>query len=406
MRRALNKLTDIAVRQAKPKEKSFKLADGGGLYLEVMPNGSKLWRLKYRLAGKEKRFALGIYPAVSLTKAREDARKARVLIADGIDPVQSAREHQRQQRNSFDLLSEDWMAHNSPRWAESTTEKHRHLFDKDILPFLGKRPVSAITRPELVEVVQRVEKRSAFDVARKVRQGLNQIFRFALAKGLIQYNPATDLDVIALPAPPVKHHPFIPFAEIPALLNAVAAARATILAKLSVRLLLLTGVRPGELRFAPWSEFDLDHALWLIPAKRMKMRRAHQVPLPTQAVEILRELHELTGHQPLLFPWWAGPDRPICENTVNNCLIRAGYKGRQDSHGFRHLLSTELNGRGYHRDWIERQLAHGDSDEIRATYNHATYLDQRRQMMQAWADEIDHLTHGGNVIQVRFSGGT
>lgn len=401
MHRALNKLTDVAVRQAKPKEKPYKLADGGGMYLEVMPSGSKLWRLKYRL-GKEKRYALGIYPTVSLNKARENARKARELIAEGIDPVQHSRDKRRQQLNRFDLIAEDWMAHNAPHWAEATLYKHRHNLDNDILPFIGRRQADAITRPELVELVQRVEKRRAFDVARKVRQCLNQIFRFAMVKGLVPQNPATDLDVIAQPAPPVKHHPFVPFDEIPALLKAVAATPAMTLAKLSVSLLLLTGVRPGELRLAPWAEFDLDSALWIIPPARMKMRRPHLVPLPKQAVAILREIHAMTGHRRLVFPGRSNHEKPMCENTVNNCLVKAGYKGRQDGHGFRHLISTELNGRGYNRDWIERQLAHGDSDEIRATYNHATYLDQRRAMMQAWADEIDRMT-GANVITGQFA---
>jgi len=399
-------LTDTAARQAKPKVKPFKLSDSLGLYLEVMPTGSKLWRLKYRIAGKEKRYAIGNYPAVSLSDARTSRDEARKLIAAGVDPVHARKEGQRQAalsaENTFEALANEWLAYNSPRWAKSTAYKASLYLKNDLIPGIGRRPITEITRPDLVDLLRRIEGRETFDVAKKCRQWLNQIFRFGLAKGLLQYNPATDLDVVAAATPIVKHHPFVPVAELPALLAALSEHSGNVLTKYAVRLLTLTAVRPGELRAAPWCEFDLNKALWTIPAARMKMRRPHLVPLPKQAVAILRELEDVTGKFDLVFAGRNDPKRPMSENTINKCLSDLGYKGRQTGHGFRHLLSTELNGRGYNKDWIERQLAHGDNDEIRATYNHAAYLDQRREMMQWWADYLEQLETGSNVIPGAF----
>ncbi|MCY1369130.1 Prophage integrase IntA [compost metagenome] len=217
----------------------------------------------------------------------------------------------------------------------------------------------------------------------------------------MENNPATDLDVVAAPAKAARHHPHVSFAELPELLGKIDTTNINALTRCAIRLLVLTAVRPGELRAAPWAEFDLDAATWIIPKERMKARRPHVVPLPRQAVAILRSLGEISGSYPLLFPGQQSSDRPMSENTINKALRLMGYEGRQTGHGFRHLLSTELNGRGYNRDWIERQLAHGDGDEIRDTYNHATYLDQRRDMMQAWADSIDVRCAGANVLSLK-----
>lgn len=249
--------------------------------------------------------------------------------------------------------------------------------------------------------MRKIEARGALNVAGKIRQWLRQIFRYALAKGVAETNPATDLNVVAAPAKATRHHPHITFAELPELLSRLEAAPIHNLTRWAIRLLTLTAVRPGELRAAPWAEFDLNAATWTIPKERMKARRPHIVPLPNQAVTILRQLEEVTGSYALLFPGQQNPERPMSENTINKALRLMGYEGRQTGHGFRHLLSTELNGRGYNRDWIERQFAHGDSDEIRDTYNHATYLEQRRNMMQALADSIDALRAGVNVVSIK-----
>ncbi len=404
MPRIASPLTDSAIKVAKPKEKPYKLSDGQGLYLEVTATGSKLWRLKYRHGDKEKRLALGAYPSVSLQQARQRRSEARELLALGVDPSaerKAAKQAQRVDGVTFETLAREWYSYNAPRWAESTAYKAKLYMENDLIPGIGSRPVKTITRPELVDLVRKVEARGTLNAAAKIRQWLHQIFRFGLAKGVVEANPATDLDVVAAPPKATRHHPHVAFAELPELLSSIKAANINVLTRCAIRLLVLTAVRPGELRQAPWAEFDLDSATWTIPKARMKARRPHVVPLPHQAVAILRQLKEITGDYPLVFAGQQNPDRPMSENTINKALRIAGYEGRQTGHGFRHLLSTELNGRGYNRDWIERQLAHGDNDEIRDTYNHATYLEQRREMMQACADSIDALCAGANVVSIK-----
>lgn len=397
-------LTDTAARTAKPRETLYRMADAAGLCLEVTPSGSKLWRFRYRFGGKAKMMGLGAYPTITLAKARERREDARRLLAEGIDPTahkQAEKTAQSALAHTFEELAREWYAYNSPRWATSTAAKALQYMEADILPVIGQRPVQEVTRPELVALVRKVEKRGALNVAGKIRQWLSQIFRYGLAKGSVESNPATDLDVVAAIAPRTKNHPHVPLSEIPILLSKLDAAKCDVMTRIAVRLLLLTGVRPGELRHAPWSEIDLESATWTIPAARMKARRPHVVPLPHQAVASLLELKEITGSYPIAFPGRNNRERPQSENTVNKALHQIGYEGRQTGHGFRHLLSTELNSRGYNRDWIERQLAHGDQDEIRDTYNHAHYLEQRRQMMQAWADSIEALCAGLNVVSIK-----
>jgi integrase len=397
-------LTDSAIKTAKPKEKPYKLSDAHGLYIEITCSGSKLWRQKYRIAGKEKKLALGAYPTVSLSQARQKREEARQLLAQGIDPSadkKAAKEKQRSDGLTFEALAREWFEYNAPRWAESTRDKAKLYLEKDINSMIGARPVKTITRPELVELVRKVEARGALNVAGKIRQWLHQIFRFGLATGVVDANPATDLDVVAAPQKATRHHPHVTFAELPELLGKIESTTLNVLTRYAIRLLVLTAVRPGELRQAPWSEFDLNDATWTIPKERMKARRSHVVPLPHQAVAILRQLEEITGEYPLVFPGHNNSDRPMSDNTINKALRLMGYEGRQTGHGFRHLLSTELNGRSYNSDWIERQLAHGDNNEIRDTYNHANYLEQRREMMQAWADSIDTLCASTNVVSIK-----
>lgn len=404
MPRQATPLTDSAIKAAKPKEKPYKLTDGQGLYLEVMPNGSKLWRMKYRYADKEKRLAFGAYPDLPLIKARQKRSEAREQLADGIDPGEQKKADKQAQKVSgltFEVLAREWFAYNSPRWAESTRYKAKLYLENDLIPNIGSRPLKAISRPDLVELVRKVEARGTLNAAGKIRQWLHQIFRFGLASGVVDINPATDLNVVAAPAKAARHHPHVTFAELPELLGKIDSTNINTLTRCAIRLLILTAVRPGELRAARWSEFELGDDLWTIPKERMKARRPHLVPLPRQAAVILRQLHEITGDYPLLFPGQQNPDRPMSENTINKALRLMGYEGRQTGHGFRHLLSTELNGRSYNKDWIERQLAHGDKNEIRDTYNHATYLPQREIMMQEWADSIDALCVDTNVASIK-----
>lgn len=399
-------LTDTAIRTAKPRDKLYRLADSLGLCLEVTTAGGKLWRLRYRFEGKAKMLGLGTYPAVTLAHARERRDAARKLLSQGIDP--SAYKQQEKaaaatQALTLETLAREWYDYNQPRWAPATASKALQYLESDIFPVIGKRPAAEVQRPELVDLVRKIEQREAFNVARKVRQWLSQIFRFGLAKGVVPGNPATDLDVVAAHAPRTRHHPHISEAELPELLEKLETAQCDFTSKIAIRLLLLTAVRPGELRLAPWEEFDLDSATWTIPAARMKARRPHIVPLPRQAVVLLRTLHELTGTYSLVFPGRNDRTRPMSENTVNKALSTMGYEGRQTGHGFRHLLSTSLNTRGYNRDWIERQLAHGDQDSIRDTYNHAHYLEQRREMMQAWANSLDEICESSSKPSIRRS---
>lgn len=379
------------------------MADGGGLYLLINPNGAKWWRFKYRYTGKEKLLSFGVYPEVSLSEARQQRDRARHLLRiEHCDPGEQRKARKRDARarteNTFAALAEAWYENKKPGWAAASAAKARQYLDSDLIPALGARPMPEIKRPELVAVLQKLEKRGAHDAAKKCRGWLANIFRYALVASVIETSPATDLDVIAAQAPKRRHHPHLPLSELPALLKAMDAFNGSPEVLSALRMLLFTAARPGEVRGATWDEFDLDAATWSIPAERMKMRRPHVVPLPDQAVEILRAMRMITGKRTLAFPSPFKPRDPMSENTLNQALARMGYKGRQTGHGFRHLISTALNERGYNRDWIERQLAHGDENEIRAVYNKAEYLDQRRTMMQAWADYLGALKNGGSKV--------
>lgn len=395
--------TDKAIKAAKPESKQYKMSAGQGMYLQVMPNGSKLWRLKYRHGGKEKTLSFGAYPEVTLAQARLKREEARQQIAEGIDPSELIKE-QRQQAKAkvltFKTVAERWYKDKTELalkpWAVSTAEKARLYLEKDLYPAFGSRPIAEITRLELIELNAKIEERGALDISKKIRQWLGAIFDDAYDRGEIPANPAHNLKAGARSKGAThKHHPSVAFAELVPMMAAVDATGSHRLIKAAVRLLMLTAVRPAELRLAQWSEFDLDAAVWTIPAERMKMRRPHSVPLSAQVLELLAQIKEINpdGH---LFIVQGG--KPISENTINQTIKFAGYRGRHTGHGFRHLLSTELNERGYNSDWIEAQLAHASEDKIRATYNKAQYLEQRRAMMQDWADSIDALAAGANVV--------
>jgi integrase len=381
------------------------LFDSGGLFLLIAPAGGKWWRYKYRHGGKQKTLSLGVYPDVSLAQARERHAEARKLLAEGVDPSAQRKadkqEEAKKRDNTFAAMAETWYAKKAPGWAPATARQARIYLDRDLIPSLGDRPMTEIRRADLIEALRKIEARDALDIAKKCRGWLSGIFRYALVAEVIEVNPATDLDVVAAPMGERRHYPHLPLNKLGEFLRAVDNARSDPATCHAIRLLLMTAVRPGELRAARWSEFDLDRAVWSIPADRMKMRRPHVVPLPEQAVTVLRDLHERNGHRDLLFPSRDDPRHCMSENTVNLAIARMGYKGKQTGHGFRHLISTALNERGYNRDWIERQLAHGDENEIRAVYNKAEYLDQRRQMMQEWADSLDSLRAGRDVVPIR-----
>ncbi|WP_174634626.1 tyrosine-type recombinase/integrase [Yersinia thracica] len=386
------------VETAKPKEKDYKLTDERGLFLLVTTNGRKYWRLKYRVSGKEKKLSIGVYPDISLAEARLKREEARKLLAEGHDPSeQKQREKQTKKftvENTFHTLATEWHTYKCTSWSASYAESVLEALEKDIFPHVGKRPVTEILPLEMLQVLRLIEKRGALEKMRKVRQFCNQIFRYAIATGRATVNPVAEL-AGALSPPKTEHFPHLIARELPEFLQKLAEYHGSSLTRLATRLLLLTGVRTVELRAAEWQEFDFDNALWTVPESRMKMRRKHVVPLTRQVTAILRELQNVTGSYRLVFPGRNDVNKPMSEASINMVLKRIGYDGKATGHGFRHTMSTILHEQSYNSAWIELQLAHADKNSIRGTYNHALYLEQRREMMQWYADYIGYLEHEG-----------
>lgn len=397
-------LTDTACKNAKPKEdgKPTKLSDEKGLFLLVNTTG-KYWRLAYRFNQKQKTLALGVYPEVTLKQARDKRDEARRLLAEGIDPG----EHRKivkatkalNAENTFEAVAREWFAKYKPTWTDGHAERIIRRMERDLFPWLGNRPIAEIEAPELLANLQRIERRGAIETAHRAMQNAGQVFRYAIATGRAKRNPATDLVGALSPVVKTSFPTITDPAKIAELLRAIDGYQGTLETRCALRLAPLVFVRPGELRQAEWREIDLDNAVWVIPAERMKMREKHVVPLSRQAVEILRELHPLTGNGNYVFPGARSNKRPMSENTVNAALRRLGYdKDTMTGHGFRHMASTLLNEQGWNRDAIERQMAHAERNSIRATYNYAEYMPERIKMMQAWADYLDGLKAGAKVI--------
>lgn len=390
------KLNARQVDAAKPREKAYKLADGAGLYLEVVPSGSRYWRMKYRFNGKEKRMAFGVYPAVSLAQARALRDEAKKKLAEGIDPSFAKKEEKLvrdvQFNNTFQAVALEWHGTKVARWSEGYASDIIEAFNKDIFPYIGQQPVNEIKPLVLLNVLRRMESRGATEKAKKVRQRCSEVFRYAIVTGRAEYNPAADL-TSAMSGHESKHYPFLTVEELPDFFKALSSYTGSPLVVLAARLLILTGVRTGELRGAFWSEFDLEKAVWEIPAERMKMKRPHLVPLSTQALEIVQQLKVMTGQYPLVLPGRNDPRKTMSEASINQVFKRIGYTGKVTGHGFRHTMSTILHEEGFNTAWIETQLAHVDKNAIRGTYNHALYLEGRRKMMQWYGDNIDKLEH-------------
>ena len=385
------KLNARQVDAAKPREKAYKLADGAGLYLEVVPSGSRYWRMKYRFNGKEKRMAFGVYPTVSLAQARALRDEAKKKLAEGIDPSFAKKEEKLvrdvQLNNTFQAVALEWHGTKVSRWSEGYASDIMEAFNKDIFPYIGQQPVNEIKPLVLLNVLRRMESRGATEKAKKVRQRCSEVFRYAIVTGRAEYNPAADL-TSAMSGHESKHYPFLTVEELPDFFKALSGYTGSPLVVLAARLLILTGVRTGELRGALWSEFDLEKAVWEIPAARMKMKRPHLVPLSTQALEILQQLKVMSGQYPLVFPGRNDPRKTMSEASINQVFKRIEYTGKVTGHGFRHTMSTILHEEGFNTAWIETQLAHVDKNAIRGTYNHALYLEGRKEMMQWYADYI------------------
>lgn len=390
-------LTDVEIRNVSGNGKVQRFYDERGLYLEVAPRGGKWWRFKYRLAGKEKRISLGVYPEVSLKDARFKCAEARKLLSDGIDPSQNRKEQEAALRgpaksDSFQHVAREWFAKFKGQWAASHAETVIARLEKLIFPYIGNRPINAIMAPELLGVVRRLEERGTLETAHRVLGICGQVFRYAVATGRADRDPSGDLRG-ALPPVREKHHATIIDPKgIGGLLRAIEGYTGSLVVKCALRLAPLVFVRPGELRHAEWSEFNFAAAEWRIPAEKMKMKTVHIVPLSRQALAVIEELRPLTGNYRYLFPSGRTHSRAMSENAVLAALRRMGFaKEEMTGHGFRSMASTLLNEQGYNRDWIERQLAHIERNGVRAAYNYAEYLPERRRMMQEWADFLDGL---------------
>jgi integrase len=397
-------LTDVTIRKAKPADKSQRLFDGGGMYLELSPAGGKWWRLKYRYGGKEKRLSLGTYPDTGLADAREKRDAARKLLAAGVDPgeqrkaVKAAGEERA--ANSFEVIAREWHAKQSATWVELHASRIMLRMENDVFPWLGSRPIADVTAKELLVTVNRIVDRGAVESAHRVLQNCGQVLRYAIATGRAERNPAADLHGALPPVKQTHHAAIIEPNAIGGLLRAMDAYSGSLVTKCALRLAPLVFVRPGELRQAEWTEFDLDAAQWNIPAEKMKMREPHLVPLAPQAVAILRELHALTGRGRYVFPSARSPQRPMSNNAVLSALRRMGYgTDEMSGHGFRAMARTVLDEVLHFRpDYIEHQLAHAVKDPNGRAYNRTAHLAERRKMMAGWADYLDTLKVGGNVL--------
>lgn len=412
MPRAAKPLTDTEIRNAKPREAAYRLFDGGGLYLEISPSGGKLWRWKYRHGGKEKRASFGIYPDVGLKDARDRREVARKQLANGIDPGEHRKAMKRageeRAANSFEAVAREWLATKAKEWTPRQHAKERDRLENHAFPWIGSLPIAGIGVADIRPLLSRVMDRGHDEQARRLRHQLSRVFRFAVATERAQVNPADALRD-TMPARQAKNYPTITDpGEVGALLRAMDGCGATLPVACLLRLSPLLFTRPGELRMAEWEHVDLDGPAptLTIPPSNRKLRKAekenvrtppHVVPLSTQAVAILRTLRPLTGRGRYLFPGGRDPKRPLSDNAVNAALATIGYKGKMVGHGFRHLASTLLHELGYLPDVIESQLSHKIAG-VRGVYNKAEYLPERRKMMQAWADYLDGLKAGGNVV--------
>ena len=387
-------LTDTKLRNAKPTAKPYKMADGGGLFVLIHPSQGKYWRYKYRFAGKEKQLALGTYPDVSLADARERHAQARKVLASGNDPGETKKEAKRlvtlKHENNFEAIAREWYEQRKHKWTTTYSQTRMARLERHVFPRLGSRPIADITASELLSVIRVVEKDGALDMAQRLLQMAGQIFVYAVATGRAQRNIAIDLRG-ALKSPVRKHMAHLKADELPEYLKNLEAYDGAIQTKWALKFLLFTFVRTGELRGAEWKEISFDKAEWRIPAERMKMREQHIVPLSKQAISVLLEMRNHTGNRQFVFPNQHKPSGCMSENTLLFALYRMGYHSKATGHGFRATASTILNEHGFVPDVIERQLAHTERNQVRAAYNHAQYLPERKKMMQWWADYLDSL---------------
>ena len=392
-------LNDTFIRSVKPLYKPKKYFDGGGLFLFVPASGSKLWRMAYRFDGKSKLLSFGEYPAVSLKDARERREEAKKLLARNIDPSEQKREEKqariRAERDSFQNIAKEWYATRMAEFSPKHQGTVMYRLETYIFPAIGKIHIARLEPQDLLDVVKSIENKGNFETSRRVLQIINQVFQYAVITGRTKYNIAAGMRGALRPRNVVHRAAVLEPAKVGQLLRDIDEYYGYFPLVCALKLAPLVFTRPTELRAARWSEFDLEAAEWRIPAERMKMKQRHIVPLSTQAIAILHDLYDLTGDGIFLFPSTRTATRPISDVSMLNALRRMGYTREEMSvHGFRSIASTLLNELGYNRDWIERQLAHGDKNGVRAAYNYAEYLPERRRMMQEYANYLDSLRIG------------
>lgn len=407
MAKRIAPLSEIQIKNAKPQETDYKLYDGGGLHLLVTSTGGKLWRLKYRVVGKEKQLALGAYPAITLADARQRREDAKKLLANGVDPGEMKKAQKAATvalvENCFEMIAREWHMKHSGKWSAVHATTIMDRLEKDVFPYMGARPVMEIKAPELLAVLRRIESRGALDTAHRVRNHCGQVFKYAVATGRAERDPSGDLQG-ALPPVKFGHRAALTDPkELTPLLRAVEGYQGSFVVKCAMQLLPMLFVRPGELRHMEWIELDFEGMQWNIPGEKMKMKQAHIVPLPAQAVHVLLELKPLTGHSKYVFPCHRSPLRCMSDNAINAALRRMGFeKSEVTAHGFRATARTLLHEvLQFSPDAIEAQLAHAVPDRLGRAYNRTQHLAERKRMLQHWADYLDGLKQGAKVIPLR-----
>lgn len=408
-------LSDIKVKSLKggvkpngeKTSKPYRVTDEKGLYLEVTPKGGKRWRFKYRINRKEKLLSLGLYPDVTLKAARKKRDEHRTLVADGVDPsiMRKVKKLTVAGEGSFESVAREWHGKFSKNWSDSHTARTIKHLENNIFPWLGAMPINDIKPVELLAALKRIESRGAIDTAHRVRGICSSVFKYAVTTGQAERNQAADL-VGAIPPAKTRHHASITDPkEVGGLMRAIQDYKGSFVTATALKLSPLLFVRPGELRQAEWAEIDVENAEWRIPAAKMKMKALHIVPLSSQAIEIIEAIRPLTGRGKYVFPSVRSAARPMSDNTINAALRRIGYtKNEMTAHGFRSMASTLLNEQGWNADAIERQLAHAEGNGVRAAYNYAQHLPERKKMMTAWADYLDGLAKGADVIAINRVG--
>ena len=393
-------LTDKTLKALRPRAKLYRVADAHGLCIELHPSGARYWRLRYRLDGKEKMLSLGVYPEVNLITARKRRDQTRALIASGTDPSAQRQADKRADALTFETVAREWLARREV--SEATASKDRWLIEEHALPVLGAKPMASITAADVLAMLQDLERRELLETARRLRAKVSAVFRHGIATLRAQGDPTQALRG-AIKSPKVKHHAAITDPrQLGDLLRALHGYRGGFVVASALKLAPLLFVRPGELRHAEWAEIDMDAATWCIPAHKMKMRASHIVPLSSQAIALLRDLHALTGRGRYVFPNPRSVQRPMSENAITPALRALGYDGdTMTAHGFRSTASTLLHEQGYPSDVIERQLAHKEANAVKDAYNRAQHLPERIKMMQAWADYLDALRIGADVVPIR-----